>query len=94
MIQLPPQRGVSLRHNSNCEAQFFVLPRLGRSAALLCTVTIVLLDMGLDCLLGVASSVNYMAHCDVSMMCRCFVAPSLMVLGGFLMMKRRMLQVF
>jgi len=28
------------------------------------------------------------------MMCRCFVASSLVMLGGFLMMKRRMLQVF
>jgi hypothetical protein len=61
---------------------------------LLGTVTIVLLDMGLHCLFGVASSVNYMAHCDVSMMCRCFVAPSLVVLGGFLTMKGRTLQVF
>jgi hypothetical protein len=58
------------------------------------TVTIVLLDMSLHCLFGVASSVNYMAHCNVSMMCRRFVAPSLVVLGGFLVMKRRMLQVF
>jgi len=61
---------------------------------LLGTVTIVLLDMGLHCLFGVTSSVNYMAHCDVSMMCRRFVAPNLVVLSGFLMMKRRMLQVF
>jgi len=35
-----------------------------------------------------------MAHRYVSMMCRGFVASSLVMLGGFLMMKRRMLQVF
>ena len=58
------------------------------------TLTIVLLDMGLHCLFGVASRVNYVAHCDVSMMCRCFVAPNLMELGGFLVMKRCMLQMF
>jgi hypothetical protein len=56
-------------------------------------MTIMLLDMGLRCLFGVASSVNYMAHRDVSMMCRCLVTPGLVVLGSFLMMIRRMLQV-
>src|SRR5215470_1168467 len=35
-----------------------------------------------------------MAHRDVSMVCRGFVVSSLVMLGGFLMMKRRMLQVF
>ena len=70
------------------------MPHLGRSAPLLGTVTIVLLDMGLHCFFGVASSVNYMAHCGVSMMCRRFVAPNLVVLSCLLMMKRRMLQVF
>jgi hypothetical protein len=58
---------------------------------LLAIVAIVLLDMGLDCLFGVASSVNDMAHRDVSMMCRSFVASSLVMLGGFLVMRRRML---
>jgi hypothetical protein len=56
-------------------------------------VTIVLLDVGLHCLSGVVSSVNYMAHRDVGMMCRGFVAPSFVVLRGFLVMRRRMLQV-
>jgi hypothetical protein len=51
-------------------------------------------DMGLHCLFGVASSLDYMAHRDVSMVCRGFVVSSLVMLGGFLMMKRRMLQVF
>ena len=56
-------------------------------------VTIVLLDMGLHCLFGMASRANYMAHRHVSMMCRGFVASSLVMLGGFLVMRRRMLQV-
>ena len=64
------------------------------SAALLSTVAIVLRDMGLHCLFGVAPSVDYMAHRDVSMVCRGFVVSSFVMLGGFLMMKRRMLQVF
>jgi hypothetical protein len=68
--------------------------RLSGSAALLGTVAIVLRDMGLHCLFGVVSSVKYMAHRYVSMVCRGFVASSLVMFGGFLMMKRRMLQVF
>jgi hypothetical protein len=64
------------------------------SAALLGTRTTVLLDMGLHCLFGMASSMKYMAHRDVSMVCRGFVVSSLVMFGGFLMMKRRMLQVF
>jgi hypothetical protein len=68
--------------------------RLSGSAALLATVAIVLRDMGLHCLFGVTSGVKDMAHRDVSMVCRGFVASSLVMLGGFLMMKRRMLQVF
>jgi hypothetical protein len=71
----------------------FAQLRLSGSATLLGTVAIVLLDMGLHCLLGVVSSVNYMARRDVSMMCRGFVASSLVMLGGFLVMRRRMLQV-
>jgi hypothetical protein len=58
------------------------------------TVAIVLRDMGLHCLFGVVSSLEYMAHSDVSMVCRGFMASGLVMLGGFLMMKRRMLQVF
>ena len=61
---------------------------------MLATVAIVLRDMGLHRLFGVAPSVDYMAHRDVSMVCRGFVVSSLVMLGGFLMMKRRMLQVF
>ena len=53
----------------------------------------VLFDVGLYCLLGMASGVNYMTRRDVSMMCRGFVAPGLVMLGGFLVMRRRMLQV-
>jgi hypothetical protein len=67
---------------------------LSGGAALLGIVAIVLRDMGLHGLFGVASGVNYMAHRDVSMMCCGFVVSSLVMLGGFLMMKRRMLQVF
>jgi hypothetical protein len=55
--------------------------------------TIVFLDMGLHCLFGVTLRMNHMAHRSVSMVCRCFVVPGLVVLGSFLMMKRRMLQV-
>jgi hypothetical protein len=55
---------------------------------------VVFCDMGLHCFFGVTSSVKYMAHRDVSMVCRGFVASSLVMLGGFLVMKRRMLQVF
>ena len=76
-----------------CEVLILATP-LGRSPALLGTVTTVLLDMGLHCLFGVASGVNYMAHRDVSVMCRGFVAPCLVILGGLLVMKRRMFQVF
>jgi hypothetical protein len=55
---------------------------------------IVLRDMRLHCFFGVASSVKYMTHRDVSMVCRGFVASSLVMFGSFLMMERRMLQVF
>jgi hypothetical protein len=55
---------------------------------------VVLRDMGLHCFFGVTSSVKYMAHRYVSMMCRGFVASGLVMLGGFLVMKRRMFQVF
>jgi hypothetical protein len=60
---------------------------------LLGTVAIVLLNMGLHRLFGVASSVNYVAHRDVSMVCRGFVASTLVMLGGFLVMTRRMRKV-
>ena len=55
---------------------------------------VVFRDMGLHCFFGVASSVNYMARRDMRMMCRGFVVSSLVMLGCFLVMKRRMLQVF
>jgi len=58
------------------------------------TGTSVLLNMGLYCLFGVASGVNYVARRDVSMVCRCFVTPSLVMLGGFLVMMRRMRKMF
>jgi hypothetical protein len=74
-------------HNSNRGAQFL------SSAALLGSGTAVLLDVGLHRLSGVVSSVNNVARRDVSMMCRGFVAPGLVMLGGFFVMRRRMLQV-
>jgi hypothetical protein len=55
---------------------------------------VVLRDMSLHCFFGVTSSVKCMAHRDVSMMCRGFVAPSLVMLGSFFVMMCRMLQVF
>jgi hypothetical protein len=56
--------------------------RLSRSATLLGTVAIVLLDVGLHCVFELVSSVNYMAHRDVGRMCRGFVAPSLVMLAA------------
>jgi hypothetical protein len=57
---------------------------------LLGTVAIMFLDVSLHCVFGVASGVNYMAHRDMSVVCRCFVTSSLVVLGSFFMMTRRM----
>jgi hypothetical protein len=71
-----------------------LLPCFGSSAALFGTGTTVFVDMGLHCLFGVASGVNYVARRDVSVVCRCFVAPSLVMLGSFLMMMRSMREVF
>jgi hypothetical protein len=56
--------------------------------------TTVFLDMGLHCLFGMTLRMNHMSHRGVRMVCRCFVAPSLVMLGGFLMMMRRMRKVF
>jgi hypothetical protein len=63
-----------------------------RSAAMLGAT--VFLDMGLHCLFSVASRMNHMSHRGVRMVCRCFVASSLVMLGGFLVMVRRMREVF
>jgi hypothetical protein len=54
----------------------------------------VFLDMRLHCLFGVTLRMNHMAHRSVSMMCRCFMASGLVMLGGFLVMMRRMREVF
>jgi hypothetical protein len=59
---------------------------------LLGTGTTVLLDMGLH-RFGVASGMNYVTHRDVSMVCCCFVASRLMMLGSFLVMTSRMRKV-
>ena len=56
--------------------------------------TIVFLDMGLHSLFSVASRMNHMSHRGVSMVCRCFMASSLVMLGGFVVMMRRMREVF
>jgi hypothetical protein len=53
----------------------------------------VLLDVGLYCFLAVASGVNYMTRRDMSVVRRCFVMSSLVMLCSFLMMARRMFQV-
>ena len=55
---------------------------LGQKRGVARTVTIVLLNMGLHCLFGMASGVNYMAHRDVSVMSRGFVAPCLVCLAA------------
>jgi hypothetical protein len=60
------------------------------SAALLGSGTAVLLDVGLYCFLAVASGVNYMTRRDMSMVRRCFMTSSLVMLCSFLMMARRM----
>jgi uncharacterized membrane protein len=44
-------------------------------------------------LFGVASGMTYVAHRHVSMVCRCFVASSLVMLGSFLVMMRPMQKV-
>jgi hypothetical protein len=41
-----------------------------------------------------ALRMNHMSHRSVSMMCRCFMASSLVMLGGFLVMMRRMREMF
>jgi hypothetical protein len=71
-------------HNSNRGAQFL------SSAALLGSGTAVLLDVGLYCFLAVASGVNYMTRRDMSVVRRCFMMSSLVMLCSFLMMARRM----
>jgi hypothetical protein len=90
LTQSPPQAGEIDRNGSRHAIPLPLLPL--RSAAML--GTIVFLDMGLHCLFSVTLRMNHMAHRSVSMVCRCFMASSFVVLGSFLMMKRRMLQVF
>jgi hypothetical protein len=50
--------------------------------------TTVLLDMGPHCLFGVASGIDEVPGRDMSMVRRCFVASSLVMLGGFLVVTR------
>jgi hypothetical protein len=50
--------------------------------------------MGLRCLLSMDSSLNCMAARKMSMVSRCFVFSSLVMLGGFRMVMRRMRKVF
>ena len=50
--------------------------------------------MGLHRLLSIASGMNRMATRDVSMVCRRFVVSSLVMLGGFFVVARRMRKVF
>jgi hypothetical protein len=59
-------------------------------AALLSSGTAVLLDVGLYCFLAVASGLNYMTRRDMSVVRRCFMMSSLVMLCSFLMMTRRM----
>jgi hypothetical protein len=49
-----------------------------------------LLHMGPHCLFGVASGINEVPGRDMSMVRRCFVASSFVMLGGFLVVTRRM----
>ena len=54
----------------------------------------VLLDVGLHCLLGMASGMNRMAAGDMSMVCRSFVVSSPVMLGGLSVVMRRIREVF
>ncbi len=58
------------------------------------TVAIVLLDMGFDCLFGVAPGMNYVTSRHVSVVCRGFVVSSLMMFGSFFVMASRVGEVF
>ena len=53
----------------------------------------VLLSMSFDRVFSVASSMNHVATRGVGMVCRFFMVPSLMMLGGFPMMTRGMRKV-
>ena len=50
--------------------------------------------MGLHCLFDMAPSMNSVATRDMSMVCRSFVVSSLVMLGGFFVVTRRMREVF
>jgi hypothetical protein len=52
-----------------------------------------LLCMGFDCLFGVAPRMDHMSHRGVGMVRRCFMASSLVMLGSFLVMMRRVREV-
>ena len=54
----------------------------------------VLLGMSLYCLFSMPSAMNYVAPRGVSVVCRLFVMPSTMVLGGFLMVVGGVLKMF
>jgi hypothetical protein len=82
--QRRPQRRRSGATTRTAGAQFL------SSAALLGSGTAVLLDVGLYCFLAVASGVNYMTRRDMSVVRRCFMMSSLVMLCSFLMMARRM----
>ena len=91
LTQSPPQAGeIDTERLARRGNPVPLLPL--RSAALLGAA--VFLDMGLHCLFGVASRMNHMSHRGMSMVCRCFVASSLVMLGGFIVMPRRMREVF
>jgi hypothetical protein len=49
--------------------------------------------MSFDRVFSVASSMNHVATRGVGMVCRFFMVPSLMMLGGFPMMTRGMRKV-
>ena len=50
----------------------------------------VLLNMGLHCLFSIASGMNRVTMRGVSVVCRCFVVSSLMMLGSLPVVMRRM----
>ncbi len=54
----------------------------------------VLLDVGLHCLLSIASGMNRVATRDVSMVCRRFMVASRVMLSGFSVVMRRLREVF
>jgi hypothetical protein len=86
-------RRQAFRQSVNSDRSF-ALPLSGGRATVLGTVAIMLLNVGLHCVLGVTSGMNYMAHREVGMVCRCLVVPGLVMPGGFFVMTCRMGKVF